>query len=730
MKATVDPAAGLDPADLYAAAEADFDRYGAPQGPRRRVHRPDPQLPPERPSRRFPVEGPPPAGDPAVRRDALGHPATLAALRRSVRPVGRPHRAARLRHARGPQRGAARAPRARRRSRGSPSPTTGDGRSPGRTCRTFRRRGGLPGHAEMAGKTLFLKANTGPSGHGLPFAAGEALALKMAGGEGVKVFTVEGEGGLTPGAAHETKNSAWGLGLSNLVLLVDWNDFGIDERPASIGRPRRAGGLVRAVRLARRRDAGRDGVGAGDPDGARGSRAATNAGPAAVRGLVPDPQGSRLRQGRRGESHGTPHPLNSPSFWAARRPSWRATASPTRASTSPPGRPGAPARPRPRPTCGSRSASSAAIRRSSRWLSDRLLGDRRQRSRRDPGLPPRRGPESRRHLRGPAAHRLPRLSRRRSARRPASERPNRAALGSLGLPGSTRIAKRDYGRPLFVVASADLAESTNIAGFGKDFGDLPGWGWYERDTNPTGRRPARRRSPSSRTPGSWPAWPRSTSPRTRSTSSTASGARARPTRSFSYLKYGPMRLFSQLAQDSRAEGRQGALGGRALGSRDGRGLADPLRHLRDRRHPALPERARSSTCTRGSTTRSRSCWRRRSRPTSPIVALHLTRPPVEIPDREALGMPSHFEAARGAYVLRAYRPGLPQMGTVFVQGTVTTANLVSILPELDRARPERQGRRGAQPAAVPLARTPPTARPPPRPPTAGMRWPSPTARSG
>ena len=41
----------------------------------------------------------------------------------------------------------------------------------------------------------------------------------------------------------------------------------------------------------------------------------------------------------------------------------------------------------------------------------------------------------------------------------------------------------------------------------------------------------------------------------------------------------------------------------------------------------------------------------------PIVALHLTRPPIEIPDREALGMDSHFEAARGAYVLRRDRPG-------------------------------------------------------------------------
>ena len=39
----------------------------------------------------------------------------------------------------------------------------------------------------------------------------------------------------------------------------------------------------------------------------------------------------------------------------------------------------------------------------------------------------------------------------------------------------------------------------------------------------------------------------------------------------------------------------------------------------------------------------------------PIVALHLTRPAVQIPDRSALGMDSHFEAARGAYLIR----GLP-----------------------------------------------------------------------
>ena len=97
----------------------------------------------------------------------------------------------------------------------------------------LRRQGGLPGHAEMEGRTLFLKFNTGPSGHKMPPAAGEALALKLAGAGQVKVFVFEGEGGLTPGSAHGTKNTAWGLGLDNLVFLLDWNDFGIDPRPNS-----------------------------------------------------------------------------------------------------------------------------------------------------------------------------------------------------------------------------------------------------------------------------------------------------------------------------------------------------------------------------------------------------------------------------------------------------------------------------------------------------------------
>ena len=64
------------------------------------------------------------------------------------------------------------------------------------------------------------------------------------------------------------------------------------------------------------------------------------------------------------------------------------------------------------------------------------------------------------------------------------------------------------------------------------------------------------------------------------------------------------------------------------------------------------------------------------------MALHLTRPAIEIPDRAGLGMPSHLAAARGAYVLRPFDEDKPKAGTVFVRGTMPTHNLVKVLPEL------------------------------------------------
>ena len=47
-------------------------------------------------------------------------------------------------------------------------------------------------------------------------------------------------------------------------------------------------------------------------------------------------------------------------------------------------------------------------------------------------------------------------------------------------------------------------------------------------------------------------------------------------------------------------------------------------------------------------------------------------------------MPSHFEAARGAYVVRDHLPGQPRGGTVIVQGTSAMVSIVKVLPELEQ----------------------------------------------
>jgi transketolase len=267
-------------------------------------------------------------------------------------------------------------------------------------------------------------------------------------------------------------------------------------------------------------------------------------------------------------------------------------------------------------------------------------------------------------------------------RKPGEQAPNRAALGAWGSWVNT-IAKRDYGRPLFAAASADLAESTNLAGFGKGWGGAEGWGWYNRSSNARGALLPTEITeftnagmitgmasvnladdPFGAFDGFWGAI------------STYG--------SFVYLNYGPLRLFSQLAQDCDLKvGKVLWVAGHsgpetADDSRTHFGIFEtqvtqlfPDGHVID----LHPWEYNEVPVVLGAALRQK----------APIVALHLTRPPIEIPDREQLGMPSHFAAARGAYVLHEVPAGTTSMGTVFVQGTASTANLVKVLPELDRA---------------------------------------------
>lgn len=541
---------------------------------------------------------------------------------------------------------------------------------------TLRHRGGLPGHAEMSGKTLFLKFNTGPSGHGMPPAAGEALALKLAGASEVKVFCVEGEGGLTPGAAHETKNSAWGLGLDNLVFLLDWNDFGIDLRPASAVVP---GDPVSWFEPYGWRVNGTESGMEWEP--------VTNAVLEAARGdnpaRVPSIAWFRTRKGREygkydAPSHGSPHPMNSEPFWKVRR-HFMEKYGVTYLGVDEP----APADPRARDeqaTANFKVALGVLHRDPElvRYLSDRLL----QVAATVPETLPdfNLGPATTGLMRDPRVTDFASYPKEMFLA-PGERQPNRAALAQWGA-WVNAFARREYGRPLFIVSSADLADSTNISGFGKDWGSTPGWGWYERQANPRGT-----------------VLPQEITEFTNAGISVGMAtvnlaedpfsefngffAACSTYGSFSYLKYGEMRLFSQLAQDCELKvGRVLWIAGHsgpetAEDSRTHFGIFAPgvtqlfpagqVVDLHPWEYNEVPVVLAAALRT-----------------AAPIIALHLTRPAVEIPDRAGLGMPSHFEAARGAYLIRDYRPDSPHQGAVFVRGTVPTANLVAVLPELDR----------------------------------------------
>jgi transketolase len=539
----------------------------------------------------------------------------------------------------------------------------------------LRRHGGLPGHPEMEGKTLFLKFNTGPSGHGMPPAAGEALSLKLAGAGEVKVFVFEGEGGLTAGSAHEVKNMAWGLGLDNLVFMVDWNDFGIDPRPASSVVP---GTPVDWFAPYSWRVVGTEHGMEWGPV----TQAVLEAACGTNGEQVPAMAWFATRKGRGygkfdAASHGTAWPMNADQFWANRKEfmarhgvEYEGVDSPAPADADAVQAQGA----------ANLRVAMSVLRRDDdlvTWLSDRLLAIA--------GTVPddidgfRLGGRATEVF---ADRRIFDVATYPDSmwKKPGEKAPNRAGLAAWGAYVNS-LALRDYGRPLFIAASADLAESTNIAGFAQDYDGSPGTGWYDRASNPTGALLPTEitefsnaglmaglttvnlaENPFEQFDGFWGAC------------STYG--------SFSYLKYGPMRLFSQLAQD--CELKVGKLLWIA-------GHSGPETAEDSRTHFGIFAIGVTQLFPDGHVIDLHP-WEYNEVPVLlgaafaldvPIVALHLTRPSVEIPDREALGIPSHFAAARGAYVLRQYRPDQPKGGTVYVRGTMPTRSLIDVLPQLD-----------------------------------------------
>lgn len=539
----------------------------------------------------------------------------------------------------------------------------------------FRERGGLSGHAEMEGKTLFLKFNTGPSGHGAPAAAGEALALKRAGAGEVKVFAFDGEGGMTPGGVHETLNSAYGLALDNLFFVLDWNDFGIDSHPVSsavYGTPRdwfeSHGWLVHGTE---------DGS-----DWASVSEALLNAIHAENSDHRPNAVWVKTRKGRGYlkydyASHGAPHATNSELFWKTKQEfvdTYGAKftnfggSAPVDASSL-------------KAEYSANLKAVIEILRSDQSLVDFLadtlvnLGDLVPESISSFELGKKGNPFQDARLYD--YHNYPEDI----FAKPGEKAPNRAGLAKWGA-WANALGAKDYGRPLFLVASADLAESTNLSGFGAGYQDFNGYGWYERFGKHEGVILPQEitefanagimsglstvnfsQDPEAEFDGFWGAC------------STYG--------SFSYLKYGLFRLLSQLHQDCQLKlGKVIWVAGHS-----GPETADD-----SRTHFGIFSPGVTQLFPKGSIINLYP-WEHNEVPVLlgaalkqdvPIIALHLTRPPIEIPDRKKLGMPSHFEAARGAYIVRDYDFSKPRGGAVIVQGTSAMTSIVAILPELDR----------------------------------------------
>ncbi len=536
---------------------------------------------------------------------------------------------------------------------------------------TFRHRGGLPGHAEFAGKTLILKFNTGPSAHGLPASVGQAFALKRAGAKGVKVWTIEGDMALTPGGAHEAKNSAYALGLDNLFWLIDWNNYGIDDHPLSAivyGTPedwfRSYGWRV-----------------VGTPEGERWDEVYRVIRELAD-GVVPNVPNVGWFRNRKGceyglydnKSHGKTLPRCCPTFWEFRKRFMEKYGVEfIGVDTSGPSDP----EEFKRWTLDNiRIALSVFDKRPEllEFATDRLIEIAET------------VPSSMPLKVSVGVYDDPELWDYKSYPEDIFFKPGQKAANRNGLAKWTAyinyLGHKKYGQPVILGASADLAESTNISGTAKGYADFRGWGWYDRLHNPDG---ALLPQGITEFANAGIAVGIATVNLAENPYKDFAGFYVATSTygSFAYLKYGPHRLFSQLAQDCPL--RLGKVIWIA-------GHSGPETAEDSRTHFGIFAPGVTQLFPEGQVVNLYP-WEANEVPVVlaealkhhfPIIVLHLTRPPIEIPDREALKIPSHFEAAKGAYLIRDFKPGEPKDGTLIVRGTMSTYNLLKILPELDR----------------------------------------------
>ncbi len=539
----------------------------------------------------------------------------------------------------------------------------------------FRNQGGLSGHAESSGKTLFLKFNTGPSGHGSPAAAGEALALKRAGAGQVKVFLFEGEGGLTPGATHETANSAYGLALDNLHFVVDWNDYGIDGHKASdvvYGTPEDWFAPHGWQVFGTENGSEWEGV----------TRAFWSMLLVDNPNRVPSAVWVKTRKGREylkydNDSHGAPHAMNSDLYWQTKK-SFAEKYNASFVNVDGP----APAGDALKKEFEANLKAVADVLKQDQALIDYLadtlveIGDSVPASIAGFQLGSKGNPFEDKRLYDYKNYPEDMWV------KPGQKAPNRAALAKWGAWVNSFGAK-EYNRPLFLAASADLSGSTNLNGFAQGYGDFKGYGWYERVGDKDGVLLPQEITEFTNM-GILTGMAAVNFADNQETGFDGFWGATSTYGSFSYLKYGPMRLFSQLAQDS--EFKTGKI--IWIAGHSGPETADD-----SRTHFGIFSPAVTQLFPEGHAINLHP-WEYNEVPVmlaaalqldEPIIALHLTRPPVEIPDRAALGMASHFDAARGAYIVRNYKEGKPKMGTVIVQGTSAMEGIIKVLPELDKA---------------------------------------------
>lgn len=87
----------------------------------------------------------------------------------------------------------------------------------------FGKTGGILGEHPDCLKVPGAEASTGSLGHGLPYAVGIALGLRIRRKFNPRIFVLVGDGECHEGTVWEAANVANNLQLGNMCVIVDWN---------------------------------------------------------------------------------------------------------------------------------------------------------------------------------------------------------------------------------------------------------------------------------------------------------------------------------------------------------------------------------------------------------------------------------------------------------------------------------------------------------------------------